>query len=333
MKTLIVLFAMLMLSASLLAQLADFTTIHFKKADSVAALYPNHSLRDLQKLANKLTASLHTEEEKFRSIYTWICSNIENDYNLYLVNKRKREQWIDKPKELSDWNKKFSARVFNKLLLEKKTICTGYAYLVRELAARVGLSCVIVDGYGRTAQSNIGGVGTANHSWNVVQLNGKWYLCDATWSSGAINTQLNTFVKKYDDAYFLADPSLFVRNHYPLDTAWMLLQTKPTLQEFLNRPLVYISIYKYQISQLFPETFDISTTKGKTVSFRFKKNSEAVIEKAALRINNLSPITSTLYQDSSGLYCIDHVFTSRGTHIVHVLLDANYVFTFSIKVR
>lgn len=324
---------MLILSASLHAQLADFTAIHFKKADSIAALYPNHSLRDLQKLANRLTASLVKDEEKFRSIYAWVCSNIENDYNLYLVNKRKREKLINKPKELNDWNKKFSAEVFNKLLLEKKTICTGYAYLIRELAAHAGLSCVIVDGYGRTAHSNIGGTGNVNHSWNAVQLNGKWYLCDATWSSGAVNTQLNTFVKKYDEAYFLADPSLFVRNHYPLDTAWMLLQTKPTLQEFLNRPLVYSNIYKYQISQLLPETFNISINKGETVSFRFTKNSAEVIEKAALRINNLSPITSSLYQDSSGLYCIDRVFTSRGTQIVHVLLDSNYVFSFNVKVK
>ena len=33
-------------------------------------------------------------------------------------------------------------------------------------------------------QANVGGTGVANHSWNAVQLNSNWYLCDATWSSG-----------------------------------------------------------------------------------------------------------------------------------------------------
>jgi hypothetical protein len=49
-------------SVGLRAQ-ADYT-----KADSVAALYPNYSLKDLKSLANKLTKPLSTDVEKFRAI-------------------------------------------------------------------------------------------------------------------------------------------------------------------------------------------------------------------------------------------------------------------------
>ncbi|MBA4058197.1 MAG: hypothetical protein C0490_26005, partial [Marivirga sp.] len=191
-------------SASLLAQPVGSKVVDFTKADSVAALYPNYSLKDLRNLANKLTIPLSTEEEKFRAIYFWICNNIENDYEYYVTNKHKREKLHNDPDALKEWNRKFSVLVFNKLLSEQKTVCSGYAYLFKELAFHAGLSCVIIDGYGRTAEANIGGPGIANHSWNAIQLNKKWYLCDATWSSGAIDTQNGSFVKRFDDAYFLA---------------------------------------------------------------------------------------------------------------------------------
>ena len=64
----------------------------FAKADSVAALYPDHSLRDLRTLSHKLTTSLSTEEEKFRALYKWVCDNIANDYSFYAINKSKREK-------------------------------------------------------------------------------------------------------------------------------------------------------------------------------------------------------------------------------------------------
>jgi transglutaminase/protease-like cytokinesis protein 3 len=252
------------------AQTADLKSINFKKADSIAALYPNHSLRDLRNLAEKLATPLSTDTEKFRAIYKWVCNNIDNDYVLYQKNKRNREKHKD-PEERKEWNKKFHVRVFKTLLESHRTVCTGYAYLIKELAFHAGLKAVIIDGYGRTSQSNIRGSGVANHSWNAVQLDGNWHLCDATWSSGAVDATLSKFVRNFNDCYFLADPALFVRNHYPLDSSWMLLSKKPTLYNFLNRPLIYYGIYDYKIDQLFPETFDIVAVKGKTISFQFSK--------------------------------------------------------------
>jgi hypothetical protein len=317
------------------AQTADVQNIDFKKADSIAALYPNHSLGDLRSLAEKLAAPLSTETEKFRAIYKWICNNIDNDYVLYQKNKRKRKKLKDS-EELKEWNKKFHARVFKTLLESHRTICTGYAYLIKELAFHAGLKAVIIDGYGRTSQSNIRGKGVANHSWNAVQLDGNWYLCDATWSSGAVDAKLSKFVRNFNDCYFLADPVLFVRNHYPLDSSWMLLSKKPTLYDFLNRPLIYYSIYDYKIDQWFPETFDIVAVKGKTISFQFSKKSDKTIQKVELNIKGPAATDSffpLLYQNAAGLYCVDHCFTARGMHIVHVLLDNNFAFTYTVNVK
>ncbi|HEY8934700.1 MAG TPA: transglutaminase domain-containing protein [Cyclobacteriaceae bacterium] len=328
-----VLICCVILSVSVYGQASDFNFIDFEKADSIAALYPNHSLKNLKMLADKLTTPLPTEIEKFRAIYKWICNNIEYDYALYIRSKEKERKL--KGETLQAWNKTFSSLVFKTLLNKQKTVCSGYAYLVKALASQAGLHCVMIDGYGRTSQSNIGGKGNANHSWNAIQLNGKWYLCDATWSAGAYDTEALKYVKRFDDSYFLAEPSMFVRNHFPLDSAWTLLNHKPTLNNFLNGPLFYSNAFKYKINLLSPETFDVVASKDKPVIFQFTKNADTTLEQVELYIkgpgasNIMSP---KLYEKSAGLYCFDHTFTTRGTYVVHLLLNHSFVTSYTVTV-
>lgn len=327
--------AMFLFSTRLEAQLTDFESADFRKADSVAALYPHHSLDDLKELSDKLTRPFSAELDKFRAIYKWVCNNIKNDYGLYVQNKNKREKLKGRPEALREWNKKFGRRVMQKLRHEHKTICTGYAYLLKELAYHAGIRCEIIDGYGRTAQANIGGPGIANHSWNAVQLDKQWYLCDATWSSGAIHPQHRKFIKQYNEVYFLAAPSLFVRNHYPLDTSRIYLKDKPTLHEFLNQPLVYRAALSYKILPVFPETFEVAVPKGEQLTFHFSHKGEGMIEKVELQIvqgTSLKSLYPDVYQDSDGLCKTDHVFSRKGTYVVHILHQGDHLFTYSVKV-
>jgi hypothetical protein len=219
-------------------------------------------------------------------------------------------------------------------LKEHKTVCTGYAYLVKELAYHAGLNCKIIDGYGRTAQANVGGPGIVNHSWNAVQLDNKWYLCDATWSSGSIDMAKGGFVKQYDEVYFLTDPSLFARNHYPSDTSWLLQEQTTTLEEYLNAPLIYKDALRYKILPMYPATFNVSTKKGEPLTFRFNKGSDEAIEEVELRIvqgGDGNSVYHKIKKDEKGLY-IENVFTGRGTYVVHVLSNSKYLFTYTVKV-
>ena len=231
MRLLALIFWLIPLTAS--AQVTDFKEADFGRADSVARLYPNHSLSSLPDLAFKLTSSLEREEEKFRAIFTWVCLNISNNYELYIKNKKGRER-CNSETELAAWYAHFGREMFLKLLKDHTTICTGYAYLVRELALAVGIECVIVDGYGRTPGSKLKN-GFPNHNWNAVKLNGKWYLCDPTWASGRIDEPTKGFVTNYDDRFFLMTPEKFITNHFPIDGGWMLIEiNRHTLQEFLH---------------------------------------------------------------------------------------------------
>ncbi|MBT1686816.1 transglutaminase domain-containing protein [Dawidia soli] len=329
MRTLLFVICSLLVPVALSAQQAHFTKLHWAKADSVAACYPRHAVTDPKTLSDKLTRSLTTDAEKFRAIYTWVCTNIASDYSLFRLNQHQSNKLKDDAAALDAWRRQFSRRVFQVLGRHHRTVCTGYAYLLRELARHAGIRCVIVDGYGRTVQANIRGEGDVNHSWNAVQLDGQWYLCDATWSSGAIDPAQGIFIKNYDDRYFLADPAMFVRNHYPVDTAYMLLKDKPSLQAFLYAPLIYGNIYKYKAMPVSPSTFDVEVVKGETVMFQLE--GEAV-GSVTVRSGSLSEDVAVA-PEGDDRYCFDYTFTARGRHVVHVLIDALYAWTYTVQVR
>jgi len=335
MKRSIILFFSLNLSFCVCAQISDFANTDFRMADSIAAVYAGHSLGDIRGLSHKLTQKLPTSQEKFRAIYKWVCENIENDYFLYMKTTRQRAK-LKSEEEFKAWNKKFNATVFKKLIEERKTICSGYAYLVRELALHAGLSCVIINGYGRTAVANVKGKGVPNHTWNAVQMDNKWYLCDATWSSGAINLQQSRFIPGFNEAYFLADPSIFIRNHYPLDSKWMLVHDdKPSLDVFLTRPVIYSPVYTLNITDLSPDILEASAVRGDKFSFQFKADGQS-IRHAELQIRGPAGVITavpTIYRSNSGHYCIDYIFTAKGKHHVHVLLENNYAFSYTIHVQ
>jgi hypothetical protein len=308
-------------------------TVEFAKADSIAELYPRHPLNDLEALSKRLTADLSTEEEKFRAIYKWVCNNIDNDYYLAETNRENRARL--NPKELVAWNIKMIPIVNRKLMYEFSTVCTGYAWLIKELAAKAGIKCEMVHGYGRTSKANIGGKGLLNHTWNAVKLSGVWFLCDATWSSGALDMQARSFVRDYEDAYFLAEPEFFIRNHYPVESKWALLDQPPTLDEFLNRPLIYAPVSKYNVLPAFPERFNVSVTRHSRVDFQFTQVGYEQLQNVKLMIGsgNAHEDVEVKAHDNGNVYSIGHVFTGRGTFAVHILVDDTHVISYSVSVK
>jgi transglutaminase/protease-like cytokinesis protein 3 len=273
----------------------------FRKADSVAGIYPGHPLDDLGLLSKKLASPLSTDREKFRAIYKWVCSNVQSDYELTELHKRKRAKL--KGEDLEKWNKRFAV-IVNRILLDQyKTLCFGYAWLVRELAMNAGIRCEIVNGYGRSVRANLGGNGIVNHSWNAVELDGKWYLCDATWSSGGV-TKTNVFVHDFKEPYFLAAPEFFILNHYPLETKWTLLNDPPSLQTFLNAPLIYANAYKHKVKPIEPATFRMTVAKGDIVSFK---------------------LSNDQFQRQ--------LFQKKGTYAFHVMVKDDVVASYEITVK
>ena len=329
------LFFLLLLSKQALCQQSDFFEVDFSKADSVALAYPGYDLNKMSILSHLLTKDLNTEVEKFRAIYRWVCDNIGYDYETFSRNQEKRRKL--RGEELIQWNKKVNDIVFENLVKRRATVCVGYAYLVKELANLSGIKCEIVDGYGRTANANVRGPGVANHSWNVVMLNEKWYVCDATWSSGLFDVRQNFFVKNFEPGYFLADPHLFIRTHYPLDTSWTLLQRNPSITEFLTAPLVYRTAYHYNLRGLIPLDFDFSAKKGSSVTFSFEADKSLFQDNAAFSLYVERGGETHTFQktprEMNGIASVDHVFTAKGSYVVHLAIDDQVLFTYAVRIQ
>ena len=54
-----------------------------------------------------------------------------------------------------------------------------------------------------------------DHEYNVIKLDNKWYPIDSTWGTGHIEGK--KFIKSYNEFYFLVDPKLLIKTHFPAD--------------------------------------------------------------------------------------------------------------------
>jgi len=315
------------------AQISDFKNIDFTRADNIAKLNKQENLKSLSLLSHKLTSKLSTDVEKFRAIYTWVCSNISGDSRQQNIVSHKRGKFKNDSISLSNWNTNYKKKAFKKLLKNKKTMCTGYAYLIKELALLANIECKIINGYGRTISANIDSLEMENHSWNAVKLNNKWYLCDATWSSGYLNEN-DLFIKDYNDGYFLANPVLFAKNHYPKNPKWLLNYTTNDTT-FLTAPLIYGEAFKHKIIPLSPQTMKVIATKDKKVNFSFKTFIDIPLNKVSLIVfigNNEKKLEINDIKKENEIVTFNHTFKIRGYYDIHLKIDNDIVATYTIKV-
>lgn len=315
------------------AQVSDFKDINFIKANNLAKLQEGKCLKNLPLLATKLTSLLTTDVEKFRAIYTWVCTNIKGDYTQHSTIRRKRKKLRKDTIALKKWNKKYKKKAFKKLLAHKKTMCTGYAYLIKELAFLADIECEIIDGYGRSVDSNLHTLNDLNHSWNAVKLNNKWYLCDATWSSGYMDSNYN-FIKEYNDGYFLTDPALFEKNHYPLNPKWLLSATSK--EYFINAPLLYNEAFKYKISAVSPSKMEVTVLKNTVTDFQFNFLNTAISKNKFSLVYYTNGIEKNIpiydMQFKNNILMFKYKFNRKGNYDVHLKVNNDIVITYNIDV-
>lgn len=326
----------LLLSFTIEAQKQDFKHISFEKADSIANSYQDYSLRNLPILTYQLTQNLDTQVEQFRAIYTWVCSNIESDHSFGEITLRKRKKLKNDSLSFGNWNTKVLPKMFERLRKDKKTICTGYAYLIKEMANLVDIDCEIVDGYSRNTTRNVGKIDIPNHSWNAVKLNSKWYLVDATLDSGYFDVDENKFVKNYNDGYFLAEPELFEKRNYPLDSKWLLTKNKIALNQFVKAPIIYGKTFKHAISPITPIALITEILANEVVFFKFKISDKTKIENIRLVLNNglrSENIKVNHSNYNSGIIELEHRFIIKGNYDIHLMVNTDVVVSYTIKVK
>jgi hypothetical protein len=184
---------------------------NFKNVDAIALKLNANSLQ-LDSLALHLTGTFTGDAQKARSIFSWVAYHVE--YDVSAINKNTVNNTSQHPVEV---------------LKKRKAVCEGYANLVKALCDLSGLQCYVVYGIGAVDNHPL------PHAWNVVSIDGRWQLMDATWAAGGVNDRLKVFRKKFNDEWFFTNPEKFVLTHYPEDVMWQLLHEPIAKSSFLRK--------------------------------------------------------------------------------------------------
>ncbi len=196
----------------------------FKTIDKHALKTPKSIEKDLTGLIDYLSEKTDNDFEKVRSFYIWIVNNLGYDNAAVKPNS----------KRINHTNQD--------VLNRKKAVCQGYSNLLQEMCMRANITCKVVAGYPKTPRDANPDLSTANHTWNAVLIDEKWYLLDATWGAGNGKAQL--------EDYFLTKPEIFIFDHLPNDPMWQLLDC-PIDAEVFQKGTKNISNYIENTSRCF----------------------------------------------------------------------------------
>ncbi|XP_077093580.1 kyphoscoliosis peptidase isoform X2 [Siphateles boraxobius] len=238
---------------------------------------------DAQKIACAVTEGSRNDLEKLRAIWIWLCHNIEYDLEGYLGISQK-------------------ICSSDEVIRKGKGVCSGYSSLCVEMCRELGIECVEVSGYskgiGYQARHSLAEK-RSDHEWNGVFVGGQWWLLDACWGAGTVDMKSKTFVKRYDDFYFLTEPSEFINSHFPDDETWQLLTTPISMEEFEMRPLKTSAFYQFGLTLTRPTKYKTITDDGEAiVSVRSSRPLTFSYE-----MRQQDPDTGTLKQEEADSSC------------------------------
>ncbi len=202
------------------------------------------ALKDLMKAKTERLS----EKEKSFIIFLWICDNIAYDAVSYFSGAH-----ADCTPE----------GVFK----NGSSVCSGYSRLYKDISVYLNLNVECVTCYAKGVSYHVGQkMHSSNHEYNVINLDNKWYPIDSTWGAGHLEGK--SFEKEYKEYYFLADPELLIKTHFPVDDKWQLTKKKYTLDEFLSWPYVRGNFYIYGFKRYFPEKALIELNDSNSQKFQ-----------------------------------------------------------------
>ncbi len=124
-----------------------------------------------------------------------------------------------------------------------KGVCAHYAKLIIALAKVTGDRIIYVTGdtrsaadYDQAADTDNVPIDPSGHAWNAAEINGRWYLLDATWNAGHVENY--NFVRDYETTYLFTPPEVMTLSHFPKEERWQLLETPLSRSDWLRQPLV-----------------------------------------------------------------------------------------------
>ncbi len=313
--------------------LAQSTNIDLAQVDSRIL---NSKISAPPILAKELTRYCTNDREKVSTIFRWIAENID-----YKVKTRsflpsgKNELIPDDDTPL----KSLEERVSETVLETKTATCFGYARLFKTLCDYAGIRSEIITGYARS-DTKTGSRFRSNHNWNAVWIDSSWKLMDITWASGFISYRGDRFIRDFDEKYFMTPPQEFIKDHYPDDVYWTLMDDPPAIAEFRLSPYKQKTFSKYTITSYQPSRGIIEVSLGDTVQLQLeladaKKDkrigSDPFLDKNKYSTANAVLLSPSLEQPSRITY--SYCANTPGIKWVYLLYNNDVVLRYRLSIK
>ena len=101
--------------------------------------------------------NIGTTYDKVKAVHDYICNNVSYSYRTLDYNSDVQ------------FYKAYDAMFYH------EAVCNGYALLFQKFMDKMGIPSYIISGVYRPSSTGDG------HSWNIVNIDGKWYHIDCTW--------------------------------------------------------------------------------------------------------------------------------------------------------
>jgi len=221
--------SLLLLSVSLCAQATN-------EVDRRVRAYPDFkSLRDV---GIRIQNDFETDSLRIRAAFVWITSNITYAKDGNISGTQLERIAYTNAEEKNDAIQDIVWHKIDAAFRLKQGVCIDYTLMLNALFEQFGLVSKVVTGIAKTEIRKLESRPTyKNHSWNAVQLHGRWKLLDPTWAAGYIDSESGQYIRQYDDHYFFTEPIDFVRHHLPSNEEWQLLSQPVDAETFFGAPI------------------------------------------------------------------------------------------------
>lgn len=323
---------------SILLLLASFTALAQKGEKdwyAIDAAVRQINAASPDSLVQKLTAAYTTDAQKVRAIYSWITQNVSYNTSLYNPSKRSAKKEWDPTDTMTVW-KSGDEMTAIRVMHRRYTVCEGYAKLFKVLCDYAGVESKLVYGYVRT---NVGSRRfRTNHTWNAVRIDSAWHLLDATWAAGYFNYR-NEFIQERNDYYYLTPPQIFIRDHYPEDLRWALLDEVPAYNELNKAPFHYKTFDKYGLQPPTQMTGVLQAMAGDTVTLAWQTldavRDKTIAPSAFFDSTMLTETPQSLFvvPEMDGNKALYRFTTTKDIRWVHLMYNGDVVARYRLECR
>jgi hypothetical protein len=167
-------------------------------------------------------------------VFYWVSQNIEYDVEAYFSGNIRHQTSAD-------------------IFANRKGVCDAFGTIFETLCTAVQIECKKISGYAKGYSFKLGQTSftQTNHAWNVIRLDGHWYLVDSTWGTGHLDSN-NCNRKELQTFYFLVPPEQMIYRHLPGDPQWQLLMSPLSMDDFVRLPYVHSTYFEHNLEIVHP---------------------------------------------------------------------------------